>query len=231
MMIAPARKYPRCVTVSPQSRWAPTGLACPIARGQDPSGAGRYRRDRDRPRHLRLAQHDDRRQRIARRGRRGHRARQTLCRPFHGGGCRRHRLCRRRVHDRRHRPVDADRPGRADVVYPCRPALGARRRPAGCGRLLLGVPSFPNGCHICEVEIDPRPARRRLTDTPSSTIATPSSTRSWRRGRSKAASPRAAGQALLQDVIYDRSSGLLLTGSLMDYGIPARAAPSPAHRR
>ena len=29
-----------------------------------------------------------------------------------------------------------------------------------------------------------------------------------------------AGQALLEDVIHDRDSGQLLSGSLMDYGIP-----------
>src|SRR5271165_2579464 len=46
-------------------------------------------------------------------------------------------FCRRRLHDRRHRPLDADWPNRADVVHPGRPALGARRRPAGRRRLLL----------------------------------------------------------------------------------------------
>src|SRR5262247_1939822 len=29
-----------------------------------------------------------------------------------------------------------------------------------------------------------------------------------------------AGQALFEDVVYDRDSGQLLTGTLMDYGIP-----------
>ena len=29
-----------------------------------------------------------------------------------------------------------------------------------------------------------------------------------------------AGQALYEDVVYDRDSGQLLTGTLMDYGIP-----------
>ena len=29
-----------------------------------------------------------------------------------------------------------------------------------------------------------------------------------------------AGQALLEDVVYDRDSGQLLTGTLLDYGIP-----------
>ncbi len=113
------------------------------SRRQDPPGSGRHRRGRDRPRHLCLAQHDDRRQRPARRRRRGHRARQALCRSFHGGRCRRHQLCRWRLHNIRHRPVYADRAGRADVVHPGRPALGARGRVAGSGRLQLGSAEFP----------------------------------------------------------------------------------------
>jgi carbon-monoxide dehydrogenase large subunit len=36
-----------------------------------------------------------------------------------------------------------------------------------------------------------------------------------------------AGQALYEDVVYDRDSGQLLTGTLMDYGIP-RADTLPA---
>ena len=36
-----------------------------------------------------------------------------------------------------------------------------------------------------------------------------------------------AGQALLEDVVYDRDSGQLITGSLLDYGIP-RADDLPA---
>jgi carbon-monoxide dehydrogenase large subunit len=36
-----------------------------------------------------------------------------------------------------------------------------------------------------------------------------------------------AGQALYEDVVYDRDTGQLLTGTLMDYGIP-RADTLPA---
>jgi carbon-monoxide dehydrogenase large subunit len=36
-----------------------------------------------------------------------------------------------------------------------------------------------------------------------------------------------AGQALIENIVYDRDSGQMLTGSLMDYGIP-RADTLPA---
>jgi carbon-monoxide dehydrogenase large subunit len=39
--------------------------------------------------------------------------------------------------------------------------------------------NFPNGAHVCEVEIDPRPARRRWCVIASSTTSAPSSTRCW----------------------------------------------------
>ncbi len=38
-----------------------------------------------------------------------------------------------------------------------------------------------------------------------------------------------AGQALIEDVVYDRDSGQLVTGTLMDYGIP-RADTLPRDR-
>jgi carbon-monoxide dehydrogenase large subunit len=110
---------------------------------EDPSGAGRHRRGRDRPRHLCFAQHDDWRQRVARRGRRGHRTRQALCGAFHGGRCGRYRLCRWRLHDRRHRPVDADRASGPDVVYSGRTAVRTRRRLARCRRILVKCANFP----------------------------------------------------------------------------------------
>ena len=62
----------------------------------------------------------------------------------------------------------------------------------GAGAFSSDVSSFPNGCHICELEIDPetgavvdRPlyGRRRCRHRHQSA--------DWRRGRSRAASPRA----------------------------------------
>ena len=40
------------------------------------------------------------------------------------------------------------------------------------------------------------------------------------RGQIQGGVAQGAGQALLEDVIYDRESGQLLTGTLLDYGIP-----------
>ena len=80
---------------------------------------------------------------------------------FMEADCRRHRLCRRRLHDRRHRPLDADWPNRADVVHPGRPALGARRRPPGSRRLLLRYAELPQWLPYLRGRDRPRNRRSR----------------------------------------------------------------------
>src|SRR5438477_235767 len=90
----------------------------------------------------------------------------------------------------------------------------------GTGAFSANVPSFPNGCHICEVEIDPETGavtldRYTVVDD-IGTVVNPL----LARGQIMGGVAQGAGQALLEDVIHDRDSGQLLTGSLMDYGIP-----------
>ena len=90
----------------------------------------------------------------------------------------------------------------------------------GAGAFSPDVPTFPNGCHICEVEIDPEtgePALDRYTVVDDiGTVINPL----LATGQIQGGVAQGAGQALLEDIIYDRDSGQLLTGSLMDYGIP-----------
>jgi len=97
----------------------------------------------------------------------------------------------------------------------------------GAGAFSSDMPSFPNGCHICELEIDPetgevKPDRYTVVDD-IGTVINPL----LAKGQIQGGVAQGAGQALLEDVIYDRESGQLLTGTLMDYGIP-RADTMPA---
>src|SRR6266404_4895770 len=106
--------------------------------------------------------------------------------------------------------------------------------PAGLGVGLQGtgafspvVPSFPNGCHICELELDPETGaveldRYTVVDDVGTVINPLLAT-----GQIQGGVAQGAGQALLEDIIYDRDSGQLLTGTLLDYGIP-RADTMPA---
>ncbi len=90
----------------------------------------------------------------------------------------------------------------------------------GAGGFSSDMPSFPNGCHICEVEIDPDTGaveldRYTVVDD-CGTVINPL----LARGQIMGGVAQGAGQALYEDVVYDRDSGQLLTGSLMDYGVP-----------
>ena len=84
----------------------------------------------------------------------------------------------------------------------------------------VGGPSWPNGCHVCEVEVDP--------DTGATTIVRYTTVDDVGRvinplivaGQVHGGIAQAVGQALFEAVHYDRDSGQLVTGSFMDYALP-----------
>jgi aerobic carbon-monoxide dehydrogenase large subunit len=97
----------------------------------------------------------------------------------------------------------------------------------GAGGFSSDMPSFPNGCHICEIEIDPETGSAELDRytvvDDCGTVINPL----LAKGQIMGGIAQGAGQALYEDVVYDRDSGQLLTGSLLNYGIP-RADTMPA---
>jgi len=90
----------------------------------------------------------------------------------------------------------------------------------GAGAFSSDVPSFPNGCHICEVEIDPETGEvsldRYTVVDDIGTVINPL----LAKGQVQGGVTQGVGQALTEDIVYDRDTGQLLTGSLMDYAIP-----------
>jgi carbon-monoxide dehydrogenase large subunit len=90
-----------------------------------------------------------------------------------------------------------------------------------------GVPSaFPNGCHVCEVEIDP--------DTGHTEVVRYSMVNDFGvlvnplmvEGQAHGGIVQGIGQALTEACVYD-DSGQFMTGSFMDYALPrAEDAPS-----
>ncbi len=80
--------------------------------------------------------------------------------------------------------------------------------------------SFPNGCHICEVEIDPETgvvevaAYTAVDDC--GTVLNPLIVH----GQMHGGIAQGIGQAMTENLVYDGESGQLLTGSFMDYGMP-----------
>jgi carbon-monoxide dehydrogenase large subunit len=87
--------------------------------------------------------------------------------------------------------------------------------------------TFPNGCHIVEVEIDP--------DSGAVVIACYTVVDDFGRtinpllleGQVHGGIVQGIGQALLEHAVYDGDSGQLLSGSFMDYAMP-RAGDLPS---
>src|SRR5690606_16178000 len=82
------------------------------------------------------------------------------------------------------------------------------------------APTYPNGSHMAEVEIDIETGKvalvRYTAVDDAGTILNPL----LFDGQVHGGIAQGAGQALMEDVHYDRSSGQLLTGSFMDYCMP-----------
>ena len=82
------------------------------------------------------------------------------------------------------------------------------------------VPTFPNGCHICELEIDPDTGtleilRYTVVDD-FGDIVNPLLIE----GQVHGGIVQGLGQALHEHTVYDDQSGQLISGSFMDYTLP-----------
>ena len=89
-----------------------------------------------------------------------------------------------------------------------------------------GVPSaFPNGCHICEVEIDPETGALKIDRyhmvNDFGVLVNPLLVE----GQCHGGVAQGIGQAIMEDVVFDKS-GQVLSGSFMDYALP-RASDLP----
>ncbi|MBB4266745.1 xanthine dehydrogenase family protein molybdopterin-binding subunit [Roseospira visakhapatnamensis] len=107
------------------------------------------------------------------------------------------------VDDPAHRPPGADGPGLR--------ASHAWRPPEA---------TYPNGCHVCEVEIDPETGtvalvRHTIVDDVG-VVLNPL----LLEGQIVGGAVQGIGQALFEHVVYDPDSGQLLTGTLQDYALP-----------
>jgi carbon-monoxide dehydrogenase large subunit len=88
-------------------------------------------------------------------------------------------------------------------------------------------PVFPNGCAICEIEIDPDSGELALTRYASVDDVGRCINPLIVDGQTHGAITQGIGQALWEQFVVEASSGQPLTGSLMDYGMPrAHLLPS-----
>ena len=96
--------------------------------------------------------------------------------------------------------------GRLDDIQ----AMGAFSPPDG---------TFPYGCHVCEVEVDPETGAIDIQNYCSTHDVGFAINPALIHGQVHGSTVQGLGQALLEQTIYDQA-GQLLTASLMDYGIP-----------
>jgi carbon-monoxide dehydrogenase large subunit len=89
------------------------------------------------------------------------------------------------------------------------------------------LPTFPNGCHIAEIEIDPGTGVTEIlkyvvVDDFGATLNP-----LLLAGQVHGGLVQGIGQALMEDTVYDEASGQLLSASFMDYAMP-RAGDAPS---
>jgi aerobic carbon-monoxide dehydrogenase large subunit len=89
--------------------------------------------------------------------------------------------------------------------------------------------TWPNGCHICEVEIDPETGAAEPITYASvndvGTVVNPAIVI----GQLEGGAMQGLGQALCEHIVYERESGQALTASFLDYALP-RASVTPTFK-
>jgi aerobic carbon-monoxide dehydrogenase large subunit len=89
-----------------------------------------------------------------------------------------------------------------------------------------GAPNYPNGCQVCEVEVDPETGAVRIDRFVAvddlGMIINPLICE----GQIHGGIAQGVGQALFENIVYDLDSGQLITGSFLDYCMP-RAGDFP----
>ena len=91
---------------------------------------------------------------------------------------------------------------------------------AATGTQKTAAPTWPSGCHVCEVEIDPETGEVSLERYVAVTDLGRSINPLQANGQIHGGIVQAIGQVLLEEVAYDESSGQLISGSFADYAVP-----------
>ncbi|MGH7053510.1 MAG: xanthine dehydrogenase family protein molybdopterin-binding subunit, partial [Stellaceae bacterium] len=116
---------------------------------------------------------------------------------------------------------------RVGLVEVARAAFNPAQLPEGLepgfaesGHFTPPAPTFPNGVHLCEVEVDPETGaveiQRYLVVDDFGTVVNPL----LLRGQVQGGVAQGIGQAMLERVVYDPETGQLVTGDLTDYALP-----------
>jgi carbon-monoxide dehydrogenase large subunit len=81
-------------------------------------------------------------------------------------------------------------------------------------------PSWPNACHVCEVEIDPQTGAVEVVSYVSANDVGRVVNPMIVRGQLDGGAVQGLGQALCEEMVYDSGSGQAMTATFMDYAMP-----------
>ncbi len=87
--------------------------------------------------------------------------------------------------------------------------------------------TYPNGCHVCEVEVDPETGAVAILRFTAVDDVGRAVNPVIVHGQSQGGIVQGIGQALMEEVVFDTENGQALSGSFMDYAMP-RAAHVPS---
>jgi carbon-monoxide dehydrogenase large subunit len=104
----------------------------------------------------------------------------------------------------------------------------------------VNLAAFPYGCHVCEVEVDPETGALEIMRYSAVDDVGRAVNPLIVHGQVHGGIVQGVGQALGEQIVYDRDSGQLLSGSFMDYTMPRAdtlpffycelsEVPSPTH--
>jgi carbon-monoxide dehydrogenase large subunit len=99
---------------------------------------------------------------------------------------------------------------------------------AALGEFSPDAPTFPNGCHVCEVELDPDTGRFEVMTYAAVEDIGRVLQPQIAEGQIQGGVAQALGQVFMEEMSYGAEDGQLLTGSFMDYAMP-RAEDLPAY--
>jgi carbon-monoxide dehydrogenase large subunit len=83
-----------------------------------------------------------------------------------------------------------------------------------------GAPNYPNGCQVCEVEVDPETGAVHIDRFTAVDDLGMAINPMICEGQIHGGIAQGVGQALFEHIVYDETSGQLMTGSFLDYGMP-----------
>jgi carbon-monoxide dehydrogenase large subunit len=91
---------------------------------------------------------------------------------------------------------------------------------SGAGEFKLSQPTYPNGCHICEVEIDPETGHVEVIGYVGVEDVGRVLHPAFVEGQIHGGVAQGMGQVLQEAIVHEPGSAQLLTGSFMDYAMP-----------